>query len=127
MMNNKSNELKKAMTEIEEVMRKYDIGGFVTLQDGLGNGEFKMFVDTPTWSMIRFLPKKNPSDGLAVHLKLYSKIKKIETNRTVNMVFNAQGVLGMMFLCIDEIKAKIQTQIEVVSGKGKFSFGDNEF
>lgn len=127
MMNNKSNELKKAMTEIEEVMRKYDIGGFVSLQDGLGNGEFKMFVDTPTWSMIRFLPKKNPSDGLAVHLKLYSKTKKIETERTVNMLFNAQDVLGMMFLCIDEIKAKIQTQIEVVSGKGKFSFGDNEF
>ena len=104
--------LQKAMKEIEDVLGKYDIGGFISLQDGIGNGEFGVFVDKPSWSMIRFLP--DGKDGAKrVHLKLYSKTKKVELERTINMLYNGQNVLGHMYLVIDNMKAAIAPHLEV--------------
>ena len=115
-MSGVSPELQKAMKEIELVLQKYDVGGFVSLQDGLGNGEFRMFVDTPTWSMIRFL--KDKGDGYRVHLKMYAKSKNEQLNRTINMLYNGQGVLGNMFTFIDEMKKQIAPHLEVTEEQG---------
>jgi len=105
--------LQTARKEIEAILKKHDIGGFISLQDGLGNGEFAAFVDTPSWSMIRFLP--DGKDGAKrVHLKLYGKTKKVELERTINMLYNGQDVLGQLFMMVDHMKASIAPHIEVI-------------
>ena len=100
-----SKELKSAMSEIDEIIKKYDINGAIFLADGKGNGEFKIHFETPTWSMARFLKTKK-SGNEYWHLKSYMKSKPVETNRTISSIFNIEGMLMhvchiVMTLCKD--------------------------
>lgn len=99
--------LKAAVKDIEKVMRQHDIGGAVVLCNGQGHSEYRLFFDTPTWSMLRFLPKGG------IHIKAYAKSRKEETNATINMVVHGLDMCGMVFMLMDKIKKTIGKHFEI--------------
>jgi len=90
--------LKKALSEIEEVCKKYDCSGYVSLHSKT-HGEFKLILQD--WCLVRII--KN-----AWHVKLHIKSKPEETTATVGFLYSLQDELGRMYLNIDEAKKVIE-------------------
>jgi len=111
-----SKKLKKAMSEINDILKDYDIAGCVFLSDGLGNGEFSNYIEQPTWSTIRFIKREK---GIAVHLKAYNKTMKEESNKTISALYNIQGMLTNMWLFNDQVTKDIEQRIELQKGESK--------
>jgi hypothetical protein len=99
--------LRNAMYEIEDILKKYDCGGFVSLHSQ-SHGEFKLAIDSPTWSMISKL-----RSGDAAHLKLHMKSKPLETEGTVGMIASLRDTALMLFKTSDELMTRIQQVVEV--------------
>lgn len=99
--------LRDAMSEVEAVMKKYDIGGFVTLQSE-SHAEFKLFVDTPTWSTVRWI-----KDSEALHLKVYMKSSPKESEATVSMLYSIRDLCGMVFMQLDKIGNQVEQSVKV--------------
>lgn len=110
--------LKAIMAEIKEIFDKHDVAGVVTLSDGLGMNEFRYFVDTPSWSMLRFL-----NDGSGVHLKAHAKSKPIETNKTVNVIYSTHEILANSFMVFEQIRKQVDSTLEVDHQRGEFYYG----
>jgi len=110
-------ELKRAMSQIDSIIKKFDINATVLLADGLGNGEFKMYHDKPTWSMLRFLPRKDKS--MAVHTKMHMKSKPKETERTINSIYNIQGMMSNLWLMNDAICKDFESKVKIEKGESK--------
>jgi len=119
-----SKELKSAMFEINKIIKEYDINATIILADGNGHGEFKVFHDEPTWSQIRFIPRKDGS--VAVHTKAYMNSKPKETNRTINSMYCIQDLLGRIYLMNDNILKDIESKIEIEKDKGVIIPGNFE-
>lgn len=98
--------LKAMMKEIESVYRKYDVGGVAVLSDGEGHSEFKIFMDTPSWSGVRFL-------GNGVHIKIHMKSEPEKTNKTGNLVVHTQEMLGHMFLGVEKIREAFESHVKI--------------
>lgn len=90
MKKNYDPELRKAMAEIEAVLKKYDCGGFICLQS-LTHVEFKFALDTPSWSVLEY-----KGDDRA-NLKLHMKSNPINTEATVAMLANLQDIGSLVF------------------------------
>lgn len=105
--------LRSVMHEIETVLKKHDVGGFVILSNGEGNSEYRLFIDTPSWSTIRFIKDKE-----GVHFEGHAKSKPVETNKTVNMLWHLRDVTGQNFLVLDQIKDRIKNHMNVEETKG---------
>lgn len=73
----------QALNEIEAIIKKYDLGGFVTVHDKDG-GDFRPFF--PTWSEVTFQDKGK--GGLKIHMR---------TNITKDCRDEAEATLGMFF------------------------------
>jgi len=117
-MDGVSEELKKAMTQIDKIIKRFDINACIFLADGKGNGEFKNYAEEPTWSMIRFLSDKG--DGKRrMHLKSHTKTKPEESNRTVNSLYVLRDMVGQMFLREDQMIKEIEKRIEIQKEEGK--------
>lgn len=72
--------LKKAIMEIEGIIRKYDIGGAVSLTSKT-HGEY-LFVLDPSWSIIKQIPEKQ---GTKLHLRsLRKEFASLEAQRQAN-------------------------------------------
>ena len=109
--------------EVAAVLKKYNVAGHVILVDGEGMGEFGQYIDNETndWSVIRFI-----KDGNAVHLKLYAKSNKENTNKTVNALFSLKDILAMLFQQTDAMINMIIKHFNVeVTGEGEFFSEDN--
>jgi len=117
-MDKYSPKLKDIVKEIEIIFRKHDVGGLVILNDGEGFGEYRLFIEEPTWSMVRLFPDKK-----AVHLKAYAKSKPKETNMTVNMIYNQLDVLGTLFLMLNQIKQSVDRHMKVEVEDGDWYHG----
>jgi len=66
---NYSPKLKKAMQEIDAIMKRYDIAGHVVLhswKDGTGHSEFKAYIQ-PSYSCAKF--KYDPVKGDGIHFR----------------------------------------------------------
>ncbi len=109
--------LRSVMHELQGVLNKHDVGGLIILTNGEGNSEFRLFIDTPSWSTIRFI-----KDGEGIHFKGHSKSKPVETNKTVNMVWHLLDMLGENFLRVDKIKKMIQSHFEIEETKSGETF-----
>lgn len=106
-MKNYDPSLREAMAEIEEIMKKHDCGGFVTLQSK-SHTEFKLMLDHMSWSMIRWI-----KDGESMHLKLYSKSSKENTDATVGMLYSIRYLCGMVFMQMDKLANQIEQSVKV--------------
>jgi len=113
-----SEKLKKAMVDIDKVVKEHDINACVFLADGLGNGEFKMYHDKPTWSMARFLLNKDGSIK-GIHLKVHMKSNPTNAERTVNSIYNIQGMMGNLYIANDGILKQLENIVEIEKDKGK--------
>jgi hypothetical protein len=99
--------LRAAMDDIEKVLKKYDIGGFVSLASRT-HGEFKMFIETPSWSNARFM-----KEGKAIHVRLHSKSDHANTEDTVAMLDNIQKMSALAFQQADGIVKMIEKHVKV--------------
>lgn len=95
------------MFEISEVMKRHDIGGFVVLQDQ-SHTEFKYFIDTPSWSNVRWV-----KDGEAMHLKIYAKSDKENTESTVGMLYSIRDLCAAGFMQMDRLANQIEQSVKV--------------
>jgi hypothetical protein len=84
-----SDELREAMDRIRAVCRKYNCGAVVTLHDGEGMNEFAMMFDVPTWSKLEMRPGQ-------VRVKIEGKSNPEDAAKTINMLFCADELLGIM-------------------------------
>lgn len=100
--------LRDAMREIEGVLKKYDIGGFVTLQSR-SHAEFKFLIETPSWSNVRYV-----KEGAAIHLKIHNKSKPKETEATVGMLYSIRDLCAMGFQQMDVLANRIEQQVKVI-------------
>lgn len=99
--------LREAMDEIKEILKKHDIGGFITL-NSRSHGEFAMAVDLPTWSVVRYL-----RDGEAMHMKLYTKSRHADTEDTVAMIASIRDLCALGFDQSQKMMDKIEEQVKV--------------
>ena len=113
-----SPKLRAAMHEIADVLKKHDVGGVMILGDGEGHSEYRLFIDTPSWSTLRFI-----KDGSGVHFQAYAKSKPVETSRTVNLIWGLLDVVGSKFMVLDKIKTMANQHLNVESDKGDFFHG----
>jgi hypothetical protein len=111
-----SPKLKTAMNEIAEIMKKYDIAGFVTLhttsfdkksETSVGFSEHRSFL-TPSYSCVKI----EPNDSIRFYLKKdevgVEKSKEIASN-TLNMIQHLAEVVGrsaVSFMDMEELLAK---------------------
>jgi hypothetical protein len=103
-----SPKLKAAMKDIEKLLARYDIGASVCLMDGIGNSEFRLFIDTPSWSTIRFIKDKK-----GIHFKGYMESMPDETSKTVNMICCSSMVVGRMALNLMDIETTMRRQLDI--------------
>lgn len=113
--------LAAAMAEVQNVLDKYDIAGAIVLADGLGHAEWRLPLDRPTWSMIRFL-----KSGKGIHTKAYSKSKPVETDRTINAVINTGDVLARLFMIVNAIDKDYRRKLEIEETESKWEDRDDE-
>lgn len=120
-MKNHDPKLREAMVEIEEVLKRYDIGGYVILQSNK-HAEFKFCIETPTWSNLRFV-----KEGEAWHIKLYSKSDRENTNATVAMLYSIRDLCALGFQTMSQAAVQIEQHVKVehiVFGPNGISQGD---
>lgn len=103
--------LRDAMEEIEEVLKRYDIGGFIALQSRT-HGEFKLAIDHMKWSIVRFI-----RNGEAVHLKLYTKSRHKDTEDTVSVIAGIRDVCALGFSQAEQIEEQVKV-VHVPFGGG---------
>lgn len=99
--------LRHAMNDIYDLLRKYDIAGFIVLESKT-HGEFKMAIDHMSWSNIRFL-----KEGQAAHIKIYAKSDKENTEATVGAIANIRDMCAMGFQQTEFMMNKIEQQVKV--------------
>lgn len=114
-----SEELKKAMTEIIAITKKYDINGCIFIADGKKNGEFALLHDRPTWSQIEFNPLEDGS--VETKIKVRMKTNPEATNRTVNSLYNLQGMMSNCWLMNDGIIKTMESEMQIDSDSGKIT------
>ncbi len=95
------------MVEIEEVLKRYDCGAFVSLHSK-EHGEFKMIVEHMSWSNVRFLRK-----GEVAHVKLYMKLAKANTTSTVAMLASMRDLAAVMFNNADIMMKQLEVQAKI--------------
>ena len=72
----------QALNEIEAILKKYDLGGFITVHDKDG-GDFRPFF--PTWSEVTFQDKGKC--GLKIRMRT-----KITAEATLGMLFSMRTI-----------------------------------
>ena len=110
--------VRSVIHEIESVLKKHDVAGAVILANGEGNSEYRLFIDTPTWSTIRFV-----KDGEGIHMQVYAKSKPIETGKTVNMIVHFKDQLGENFMRVDKIGKMMHQHLNIETDRGETYHG----
>lgn len=106
--------LKKAIMEIEGILRKYDIAGAISLTSKT-HGEY-LFVLDPTWSIIKQIPQE---DGTMMHIKslrkdFESEAAQHEANElTAHLIWSQADVVANTLRQLERIKAKLSEKWKV--------------
>ena len=112
-----SPKLRSVAHELADVMKKHDVAGLIVISEGLGMSEYKLVLESPTWSNVRFM-----KDGKAIHLKFHGKSNPVETQRTTNAIVGLRDVLGHNFMLLDKLYDLFKERIEVTN-KGEMFHG----
>lgn len=99
--------LREAISKIEDILEKYDIGGAIVLCSET-HSEFKLALDTPSWSNIRLI-----KGGKGFHVKLYMKSDKKRTEASVGMLYSIRDMSGSFFMQCDQISKQIEQNVIV--------------
>jgi len=113
---NSSPVLKACMHEIKSVLKKYDVMGAVSLANGLGQGEFLITIEEPTWSMVRLI-----KSGKGYHVKIYKKSESEKAEMTVNSIWSLAETLGLNLNNLSNLKDVIKSNVEVEESDPSFT------
>lgn len=105
-----SPELRAAMVEIEEVLKKHDCIGLIMLESK-GHAEFKFCCTHPSWSIFEWLP---PSlDGKQGLNMKFRKARHEEGEWCTGAVWSLRRLTKMFALFFDSMSNKIESKIMV--------------
>jgi len=99
-----------AVSEIEQIMTKYDIAGHVILTSPT-HSEFRFFL-TPTWSCAKWI-KEGELRFISNSKEIGKDAAKVKTEQTCHMVFATKDLLSMAYMNYDNMTKAIQTQVVV--------------
>lgn len=99
--------LREAMAEIKEIMKKYDVGGYVAL-GSKSHYEFAMLIDVPSWSMLRWTTENGQA-----HLKIYAKSQKENTDATVGLLVNLKDLCALGFGQLQKCEEQLRQVVEI--------------
>lgn len=115
-MKNHDPMLRMAMKEIEGVMKKYDIGGFVSLGSRT-HSKCKLFIE-PSWSLATLIEKNGRT---AINFKVRMKTDPENSNYTSGLLMGIRELCGLAFMQMDHLK----TELEKAVGLEHQPFGPN--
>jgi hypothetical protein len=98
--------LKSAMAEIEAIIRKYDIGGFVTLGSKT-HGEFEIFY--PKWGLLDCEKMPNGQQMLKVKIR---KAQPELTDSTIAFLLNTRDTCLLMAHNLQQVEDGLRKQVE---------------
>lgn len=100
---NYSPKLKKAMLQIDEIMKENDIGGAVILHDNTygGHGEDKLYL-SPSYSCAEI------KDGVGIRFKTKDTE---EANQTSNLFRTIVDMFGILFSIIEPVSSKLDKRL----------------
>lgn len=99
--------LRLAMDEVSEVLKKRDCGGYVSLFSK-SHGEYKLFIEHMTWSNVRFL-----KDGKTLHVKLHAVSDHENTESTVGMLMGIKDMAALIFQGSEDIIEQMKKHIHI--------------
>jgi hypothetical protein len=100
--------MKKVVLEINSILEREDLMGFIFLADGKGGGEVAYNLENTSWSQLKIYQDKN-----RIHFKGHMKSSPRETSMTINAIFLLQEILGRSFMMLDEIKKVMNQNIDI--------------
>jgi len=101
---------REAMAEIEAVMEKYDMGGFVVLSS-LTHNEFKLFIE-PSWSMARVLTDHKTGVIKGIHFKV-RKAHPVQVDATAGMIAAIRDLGGMISDHMDRMMKQLGSTVGI--------------
>lgn len=105
---------KAAMMEIEAVIKKYDLQGFVILTDGKGQTEF--LNSLPSWTII--FPMENQQGIRIKTTHLEQEQKQLFTEKTINAVVSIKDMLELHNQTYHIITALLAKHFEIQVTEG---------
>lgn len=111
-----SKKLKAAMKQIDAIIEKHDISACVILADGKACGEFKMYYNTPSWSLVKF--KQQPDGGSMVTFEEKFKEKQEQCDMTVNSLVNISNMITHVGGLTSGLVNAIGKILTIEQGKG---------
>lgn len=107
--------LAAVMAEVQGVLDKWDVMGVVAIVDGKGHAEWRLAIDRPTWSTIRFL-----KDGRGIHFKGYMKTRPVDTQKTTNGICCATDVVARMAGILIALEKQVTEKMQTEKEQGKW-------
>ncbi len=103
--------LKKAVSEIQDILKKYDIGGHIILASK-EHGEFLLHF--PTWSKAQFEFENEAFKGIRIKSKGKDEDKTVTA--TVHMFQVFQQTAGQLFMGIENIMVELKKKMTIEGG-----------
>ena len=106
-----STQLKQAMEEIQNILRKHDLMGFVMLSDGHGRADY-IHHWWPSWSCMF----KEGLNGMRIQAKSSHPESRAKAERTVNAVFTMAAAIAEEKMTIDRLCAIFKDHMTIEAG-----------
>lgn len=103
--------LKKAASEIEDILKKYDIGGHIMLASK-EHGEYLLHF--PTWSKAQFEFKNETMTGIRFKAKGFDENGTLAS--TVHMFQVFQETSGNLFVGIENLMKELKKKMTIEGG-----------
>lgn len=100
-----------ASAEIREIMKKYDIGGMVTLASGNGHAEYGNYVTDPSWSVFSI---ETVNSEKAIRIRSFGSSAPVEP-RLMERI-KLQKSINMIVL----LEQTLETQLQMTTALGAF-------
>lgn len=110
--------LRQAAAEIQEILKKHDIGAFMGLFS-LTHTEFVFHIE-PSWSMATF--KRNPETGEVEGFRFKQRIKQqAQSDATAGMFFNMRDLAARFFQYADNAIKLLEQHMKIDHTRGEVS------
>jgi hypothetical protein len=101
--------LRECLQEIEDLLKFYDAGGFVSIHSKT-HGEFKVMIEHMSWSQVKMIGERK-----AMHIKLHMGTSPENTEATIAMVDDARSIAANFFKFFDKVLEAVKKQADVVT------------
>ena len=119
-----SPKLKRAMEQINKILKDNDIGGYVVIHspEHGGHSEY-LFELTPKYSCVEWFPQKDgvKIKGKLIHYNGNKDLRDKKLNATINMLHHLSTVTGQNSLNLMQISDKADKTWEAEHGGGGFT------